>query len=180
MLAHLDSLHGYATVLTRRVADSEDLLQDALVRGFKSFRTYDRSLSFKAWMFTIIRNAHIDRLRRRRVRPAETELGDDERGELYAAHDALASTPLAPEEILLKREAIEQVRDAIRGLPPSMREVVELRDVEGLSYQDIARVIDRPVGTVMSRLYRGRNLVRSYLVERRQQEGPWVGIRDGL
>jgi RNA polymerase sigma-70 factor (ECF subfamily) len=180
VLSHLDSLHGYCVVLTHRVADAEDLLQEALVRGFRGFHTYDRSLGFKAWMFAIVRNTYIDWLRRRRVRPVEAELGDAERGEQHALPDALAATPLAPEDILLRREAIEQVRDAIRSLPPAMREVVELRDVEGLSYQEIARIIDRPIGTVMSRLYRGRNLVRTHLIERRQREGTWVSVRHGL
>jgi RNA polymerase sigma-70 factor (ECF subfamily) len=85
----------------------------------------------------------------------------------------LCSVPLAPEDLLLRREAIEQVREAIRQMPEEMREVVELRDVEGLSYREIAHVVNRPIGTVMSRLYRGRNLLRTCLVElRRAVEQP--------
>ena len=175
VLGHLDSLYNYALVLTRRTEDAEDLLQEVLVRGFQSFATYDRSLSFKGWMFTIIKNTYIDRFRRQRRLPHEEPLwatrGIEE--PVLSLDNPLCSVPLAPEDLLLRREAIEQVREAIRRLPEEMREVVELRDVEGLAYREIARVINRPIGTVMSRLYRGRNLLRTCLVElRRAVEQP--------
>ena len=86
-------------------------------------------------------------------------------------YSPLFSIPLAPEAILLRQETIEHVRDGIRRLPLLMREVVELRDIEGLSYRTIATIIDRPIGTVMSRLYRGRNLLRTYLVDPRREDG---------
>jgi len=82
----------------------------------------------------------------------------------------LFAIPLAPEDILLRQETIERVREGIR-LPTLMREVVELRDIEGLSYRTISTIIDRPIGTVMSRLYRGRNLLRTYLVDPRRHDG---------
>ena len=156
VLGQLDSLYNYALVLTRRSEDAEDLLQEVLVRGLQSFATYDRSLSFKGWMFTIIKNTYIDRFRRQRRLPQEEPL--------WATRGV--------EDLLLRREAIEQVREAIRRLPDEMREVVELRDVEGLAYREIARVINRPIGTVMSRLYRGRNLLRTCLVELRRAVEP--------
>jgi RNA polymerase sigma-70 factor (ECF subfamily) len=175
VLGHLDSLYNYALVLTRRTEDAEDLLQEVLVRGFQSFATYDRSLSFKGWMFTIIKNTYIDRFRRQRRLPHEEPLWATRGVEepVLSLDNPLCSVPLAPEDLLLRREAIEQVREAIRRLPEEMREVVELRDVEGLAYREIARVINRPIGTVMSRLYRGRNLLRTCLVElRRAVEQP--------
>jgi RNA polymerase sigma-70 factor (ECF subfamily) len=166
VLDHLDSLYNYALVLTRRAEGAEDLLQDTLVRGFKGFRGYDRSLSFKAWIFTIMKHAHTDRLRRQRARLAELPLWNAAGEEpVLSLDNPLCSTPLAPEEVLLRRETIERVREAIRRLPDEMREAVELRDVEGLSYREIARIVQRPIGTVMSRLYRGRNLLRTYLLE---------------
>ncbi len=167
VLKHLNSLYNYALVLTRRPEDAEDLLQDVLVRGFQGFAGYDRTLSFKGWMFTIIKNAHIDRLRQQRRLPAEEPLwgGNGAEEPVLPMDNLLCSVPLAPEDILLRREAIEQVREAIRRLPHEMREVLELRDVEGLSYREIARIVNRPIGTVMSRLYRGRNLLRTCLIE---------------
>jgi len=164
----LDSLHNYALLLARPPEDHEDLLQEGLIRGFRGFDSFDRALPFKAWMFGIIRNAFIDRHRRRMARPMEGPLEDDQPSTLDSP---LYSIPLAPEDILLRQESIEHVRDGIRRLPISMREVVELRDIEGLSYRAIATLIDRPVGTVMSRLYRGRNLLRTYLVEPRRPDG---------
>ncbi len=170
----LDSLHNYALLLARPPEDYEDLLQESLIRGFRGFESFDQALPFKAWMFAIIRNTYIDRHRRRKARPLEEPL-EDQQGSV-SLENPLYSIPLAPEDILLRREAIEHVREAIRRLPVLMREVVELRDIEGLSYRVIATIVDRPVGTVMSRLYRGRNLLRTYLVEPRRQDGPatWI------
>lgn len=168
VLGHLDSLYNYALVLTRRSEDAEDLLQEVLVRGFQSFASFDQTLSFKGWMFTIIKNAYIDRFRRQRRLPPEEPLWASGEEPVLSLDNPLCSVPLAPEDLLLRREAIEQVREAIRRLPEEMREVVELRDVEGLSYREIAHVVNRPIGTVMSRLYRGRNLLRTCLVELRR------------
>ncbi len=180
---YLNSLYNYALVLTRRAEDAEDLLQESLVRAYDGLHTFDRSLSFKPWIFTIMRNVQIDRQRRRRRQPSERPLRDEEEAEpVVSMESPLCSIPLAPEDILLRRETVEQVREAIRHLPPVLREIVELRDIEGLSYRDIATIVSRPVGTVMSRLYRGRNLLRTYLVEPAQRPGEnRIGVRnDGL
>lgn len=101
---------------------------------------------------------------------------------MVSMESPLYSIPLAPEDILLRRETVDQVREAIRRLPPLLREIVELRDIEGLPYREIATIVSRPVGTVMSRLYRGRNLLRTYLVEPSQRPGEkGIGVRnDGL
>ncbi|MBI3028523.1 MAG: sigma-70 family RNA polymerase sigma factor [Candidatus Rokubacteria bacterium] len=168
---NLDSLYNYAQVLARFQSDAEDLLQETLLRAFRAFSSFKRELSFKVWLFKIMKNARIDRDRRVRVRPVEEEW----KAEDDLARDVLVyPVPLNPEEILLRRLTLEEVREAIRRLPIILREVVELREIEGLSYQQIAEVIDRPIGTVMSRLYRGRHLLRSSL-----QEPPtgWVKSR---
>lgn len=165
-LTHLDSFHGYALVLSRSAPEADDLLQDTLLHAFRGFESFRRDLSFKIWVFKIMKNAQIDRVRRRRVRPVEEEWQEDEDQVKDLARDVvLYPVPLSPEEILLRRVTIQQVRDAIRSLPAVLREVVELREIEGLSYQEIAGILGKPVGTIMSRLYRGRNLVRSILQE---------------
>jgi RNA polymerase sigma-70 factor (ECF subfamily) len=155
-LKYLDSLYNYARVLTRNESEAEDLLQDTLLRGFRGFATFNRELGAKVWLLKIMKNAHIDHCRRKRARPLEERLPDEPEGS-----DGMA--PLNPEEILLRRLDIEQVRAGIRRLPPAWREAMELRDIEGLRYQEIAQVIGRPIGTVMSRLYRGRNMLRAFL-----------------
>jgi RNA polymerase sigma-70 factor (ECF subfamily) len=171
VLEHQDSLYGYARALARHEDEAEDLLQDSLTRAFERFRLFDRSLSFKAWMFTIVRHTYVDQLRRRRARPEEAGwlLGDGEPD--AGAESPLYAIPLDPEALLARLESVERVREAIRLLPGPMREVVELRDIEGLSYQEIATVVKRPIGTVMSRLYRGRNLLRMCLVGRDVEKG---------
>jgi RNA polymerase sigma-70 factor, ECF subfamily len=165
-LAHLDSAHSYALLLSRNASEAEDLLQETLLRAFRGFGSFKPHLSFKVWVFKIMKNAHIDRARRLRVRPVEVEQDwrePDSQIEDLEKEVLLYPVPLNPEEILLRRVTIEQVREAIKNLPTPLREVVELREMEGLSYRDIAAVIGKPVGTVMSRLYRGRNLIRSVL-----------------
>jgi len=178
---YLNPLYNYALVLARQ--DAEDLLQESIARAWEAFHRFDRSQSFKPWIFTIMRNVQIDRLRRRRPQASEEPLEHEKEAEPVASLDnPLCSIPLAPEDILLRRETVEQVREAIRHLPPLLREIVELRDIEGLSYREIATIVSRPVGTVMSRLYRGRNLLRTYLVEPRERPGEkGIGVRnDGL
>ena len=97
---HLNSLYSYALVLARQ--DAEDLLQESLVRAWEAFHAFDRSQSFKPWVFTIMRNAQIDRQRRRRAHPADAPLGDEKEAE-PVVESPLCSIPLAPEDILLRR-----------------------------------------------------------------------------
>ena len=170
VMANLDSLFGYARVLTRRTSDAEDLLQDVLLRAYRAFGSFDRKLSVKAWLFKIMKNAYIDRERRRRARPVEGEWAngderatDGERGARTLPGEMFLYVPLSPEDILLRHLTIEGVREGIRRLPAVWRQVVELREIEGLSYQEIAEVIGKPIGTVMSRLSRGRDLLRASL-----------------
>ena len=174
-LRNLDSMYGYAQILTRNDSEADDLLQETLLRAFRAFGSYKRHLSFKVWLFKIMKNAFIDRERRLRVRPVEVEWkGDEGLPKGLTRELVLCAVPLNPEEILLRRLTIEEVREAIRRLPAVMREVVELREIEGLSYQEIAMIIGKPIGTVMSRLYRGRNLLRSSL-----QESAGGGVKPG-
>ncbi len=172
-LSHLPTLYGYARLLSRNDAEAEDLLQESLLKALQAFSSYKPQLSFKVWMLTIMKNAEIDRMRRRRARPLEDR--DSQEGVAAdAVRDVLLyPVPLNPEEILLRRAALQEVRDAIRRLPVVLREVVELREIEGLSYQQIATVVGAPVGTVMSRLFRGRNLVRLAL----QEAAPAISAR---
>lgn len=180
ILESLDSLYSYALVRTRREDDAEDLLQESLARAFERFQLFDQSLSVKAWMFAVIRNTHIDGLRKRAVRGFDEGMSAMHSGESAIVADSpLYAIPLDPEAVLTRQESLERVREAIRHLPGDMREVVELRDIEGLSYQEIAAIVGRPVGTVMSRLYRGRNLLRTWLVEQARGE-KGAGIRRGL
>src|SRR5262245_45968899 len=154
-LKHLDSLYNYGRLLTRDETQAEDLVQETLLRAFRHRANVDYELNPKAWLFRIMRNAHIDCHRAPAVRPSEIPLLKADPGG-SAGDEVLAPDLLDPEEILLRRLAIADVRSAIRQLPAALRETVELRDVEGLAYREIAMVIGKPIGTVMSRLARGR------------------------
>src|SRR5437762_11618298 len=138
-------------------------------QGLQRLRHVRSRPAVQGLVFAIIRNTHIDRQRRRKTSSLEDPLIDTQTAGLLQS--PLFAIPLAPEDILLRQETIERVREGIRRLPTLMREVVELRDIEGLSYRTISTIIDRPIGTVMSRLYRGRNLLRTYLVDPRRQDG---------
>jgi RNA polymerase sigma-70 factor (ECF subfamily) len=175
-LKYMDSLYNYGRLLTRNETEAEDLLQETLLHAFRGLGSLNPDLNAKVWLLKIMKHAQIDRCRRKLARPIEEELRDD----LGPEEDPRAhAVPLNPEEILLRRLAIDEVRTAIRRLPPAWREVVELRDIEGLTYQEIAQVIDKPIGTVMSRLYRGRNLLRA-LVKERQEADLRPGSTRGL
>lgn len=180
VLQHLDSLYGYAYALTHRREDAEDLLQEALERACTGFAGYNRELPFKAWILAIIRHAYIDRYRRRLAEAWMAHPLEGLEPEPTVAESPLHAIPLDPEGLLTRRETIAQVREGIQRLPPAMREVVELRDLEGLSYREIARIVNCPIGTVMSRLYRGRNLLRSYLAEQARSGERGAEVRYGL
>jgi RNA polymerase sigma-70 factor (ECF subfamily) len=178
VLTHLDALYHYALLLTRESDEAEDLLQEGLLRAFEHFRAFDASRSFKAWMFTILKRAYIDRWRRQRTRLGYGGAVNGRAADWSSV--GVHTAPLVPDDILMRRETVQQVRDAIQRLPSAFKEVVELRDVEGLSYEQIATRMRRPVGTVMSRLNRGRSLLRSYLLELRRPAAAEVRTRNGL
>jgi len=152
VLPHLDAAYNFARWLTRDGHDAEDVVQDACLRALK----YEGSLhgaDGRAWLLTIVRHAFYDWCERNR--PAEI-LRDDGTA-IDAAVDRVSP---GPEETALRNDASQRLADAVAELPPGFREVVILREMEELSYKDIARVVDIPIGTVMSRLARARRLLQ--------------------
>lgn len=160
-LSHLDSLYGTALRLTRRAQDAEDLVQDTYLKAFRSAHQFERGTNLKAWLFTILHNTYRN-MRRHDVRsPIDV---DSEAVERAADGAADAHTP----EQLLSRAALDaDLQAALDALPEAFRQAVWLRDVEELSYAEIARVLDVPIGTVMSRISRGRRALFEGLQTRR-------------
>ncbi len=162
VLPHLDLLYRFALSLTRDRAYAPDLVQETILLALRGWRRYEPGTNCRAWLLRIMRNAHLARgrapLSRRPTPEAESAMGGDASlgYELYPA-------PRTPEELLLRQMTIEAVRAAIESLPVSFREVVVLKDLEGLAYKEIAEVVGHPIGTVMSRLARGRNLLKARL-----------------
>lgn len=158
VLPEIEVLYRVARSLTYHDADAEDLVQDTLLRAFRSIEHFDGRYP-RAWLLTIMRNAHINRNRRRRPSLlADPDLIDD-------ATVALARPPQDPAEILAESGFDAVVDAAHHGLPDNFRVVIDLVDVNGLSYAEAAAVLEVPEGTVMSRLHRGRKRIRTALTE---------------
>jgi RNA polymerase sigma-70 factor (ECF subfamily) len=147
VLPHLDAAFNYARWLTKNDADAEDVVQDAYVRALRFFSSL-RGEDARAWLFTIVRNTWYGRFPRRAGEPMTTVPDEDA--------EARPDASLDPEAQLMQQQTVEQVREALEALPSDFREVVVLRELEGLSYKEIAAVVGIPIGTVMSRLARAR------------------------
>jgi RNA polymerase sigma-70 factor, ECF subfamily len=154
VLPHLDAAFNYARWLTRNDADAEDVVQDACVRAVRFFPSL-RGEDARAWLFTIVRNTWYSRVTRR-AGATETLALDD-------PGDEPADRALDPEARLLQQHAVTRVRHALEQLPTDFREVLVLREIEGLSYKEIAAVAGVPIGTVMSRLARARERLTAVL-----------------
>ena len=154
VLPHLDAAFNYARWLTRNDAEAEDVVQDACVRAMRFFSSL-RDDDARAWLFTIVRNAWYSRVSRKANVAEGTRLNDGQ--------DERPDNALDPEERLLQQHTIALVRAALEQLPVDFREVIVLREIEGLSYKEIAEVVGVPIGTVMSRLARARERLQTIL-----------------
>ena len=153
VLPHLDAAFNYARWLTRNDVDAEDVVQDACVRAMRFFSSL-RDDDARAWLFAIVRNTWYSRVSRRST-AAETSSD--------GAADERQDEALDPEERLMQQHTVARVRAALEQLPVDFREVVVLREIEGLSYKEIAAVVRVPIGTVMSRLARARERLAAAL-----------------
>ena len=165
-LPHVDALYGTAVRLTRNERDAEDLVQDALLRGYRFFHKFERGTNCKAWLFKILTNTFINRYHKAR---RDKELALAAATEEAVAKDILpyevSHAARDPEGALASRLLSDEVQRALEAVPADFRLAVILCDLEEFSYREIADIMDCPVGTVMSRLYRGRRLLQRALHE---------------
>jgi RNA polymerase sigma-70 factor (ECF subfamily) len=154
VLPHLHAAFNYARWLTRNDAEAEDVVQDACVRAMRFFSSL-RDNDARPWLFAIVRNTWYSRVSRRASLAEATPLND--------APDQWPDRALDPEERLLQQHTVAVVRAALEQLPVDFREVIVLREIEGLSYKEIAAVVRVPIGTVMSRLARARERLLAVL-----------------
>lgn len=172
----LDQLYGAALRMTRNPADAQDLVQDAYIKAFQSFRSFKPGTNLKAWMYRILTNTYINEYRKQQRRPHESsaeEMTD------WQQADALSHTPdgLASAEVeALKRIPDQRISDALMDISEDYRMVVYYADIEGLAYKEIAEILDIPMGTVMSRLHRGRKALRKKLKDVAAEHG--IGVED--
>lgn len=170
-MEHVDSLYRVALRMTRNTEDAEDLVQDTYLKAVRSAHLYKQGGKCKAWLMRILVNSHIDRYRRLKREPREVEFAEDAGGEvyreLYSGREGSGDPfgPAADSDLnsLLSSSISDEVKGALDGLPEAFRSVVLLRYVEDLSYQEIAGIVGIPLGTVMSRLFRGRRLLGKQL-----------------
>jgi RNA polymerase sigma-70 factor (ECF subfamily) len=171
-LPHLDALFGTAMRLTRNPRDAEDLVQDALLRAYRFWGQFEPGTNCKAWLLKILTNTFINRYHkvRRDQELAREVAADDDVAESIVSHEAQAASR-DPEGALASRVLSDDVIRALESLPTDFRLAVILCDLEELSYKEIADVMDCPVGTVMSRLFRGRRLLQKALHEYAVEQG---------
>ena len=175
---HLSSLYSTALRMTHNQNDSEDLVQDTLFKAFRAFDQYQKNTNFRAWAFRILVNTYITAYRKAIRQPQKVSFDDLEEFYLYKKLDESISLQETAKEDFLENFFEDDVKDALENLPYQFRLVVLLCDVEGFSYNEIANIIDAPLGTVMSRLYRGRKLLQRYLWNYAKKRGYLVNEKD--
>jgi RNA polymerase sigma-70 factor, ECF subfamily len=170
MLPHIDALHGYALYLTRKRTEAEELTQETLLKAVNAFSQYQVGTNCKAWLFRIMYNTFLNSVRGRRV---QIEFDEASMSGLSRPEDmkGFAKANRTPEESFVNMLSRSKVREAVETLPPDFRAVVVLADLEELSYKEIAEVLSCPIGTVMSRLHRGRKLLRQRLMSFAREMG---------
>jgi RNA polymerase sigma-70 factor (ECF subfamily) len=169
----MGSLYTAALRMTRNPADAEDLVQETYLKAYRAFDSFQEGTNLKAWLYRILTNTFINSYRAKKRRPDESDIDDVENLYLYRRLGGLegASAGRSAEEEVLDHFTEAEVKEAIESLPEQFRMAVLLGDVEGFSYKEIAEILDIPIGTVMSRLHRGRRALQKRLYEFGRQRG---------
>ncbi len=172
-MEHMPSLYSAALRMTRNAADAEDLLQETYLKAYRGFAGFQEGTNLKAWLYRILTNTYINRYRAQQRRPDEVSMDQEEDFSLYRHLGELdpSRSGRSAEDELLDLFSSSEIVEAVESLSETFRIPVLLADVEGFSYKEIAEILDIPVGTVMSRLHRGRKtlqrLLYNFAVERR-------------
>jgi RNA polymerase sigma-70 factor (ECF subfamily) len=164
-MEYMGSLYSAALRMTRNAADAEDLVQETYLKAYRAFGSFQEGTNLKAWLYRILTNTFINSYRARRRRPEQTELDEVEDFYLYKRLGGLEAVTAgrSAEEEVLEHFTESEVKEAVEALPEQFRLAVLLADVEGFSYKEIADILEVPIGTVMSRLHRGRRALQKAL-----------------
>jgi RNA polymerase sigma-70 factor, ECF subfamily len=168
----LDTVYRVALRLTGNSADADDLVQETMLRAFRSWHQFEPGTNLKGWLLTILRNTHINEYRRRQHRPETVDIEPFEQTTVFS--DVQERDPAGR---FFEQIVDDEVLRAIDQLPEEFREVVVLSDVEGLTYKEIADVVKTPIGTVKSRLFRGRRMLQAKLYDYAVEMGYLKGTR---
>ena len=172
-MEHMPSLYTAALRMTRNPADAEDLVQETYLKAYRGFGGFTEGTNLKAWLYRILTNTYINAYRAKKRRPESSDIDDLENFYLYRRLGGLegATAGRSAEDEVLDHFTETEVKEAIEALPEQFRMAVLLGDVEGFSYKEIAEILDVPIGTVMSRLHRGRRALQKRLYEFGRQRG---------
>lgn len=167
----LDALYNTAYRMTRNAEDAEDLIQETYLKAFKYYDKFEAGTNLKAWLFKIMKNTFINNYRRRQLEPPQSDFAEIEEAFENRVSEDAAQQIKNPEQEALEDVLDEHVQKALDTLPADYRMAVMLSDLEGFSYKEIADILEVPVGTVMSRLYRGRKLLEEAMLRYAREYG---------
>ncbi|WP_245866786.1 sigma-70 family RNA polymerase sigma factor [Diaminobutyricimonas aerilata] len=170
-LPYMDQLYAAAMRMTRNPSDAGDLVQETFVKAFAAFGQFQQGTNLKAWLYRILTNTFINGYRKNQRNPYQGTIDDLEDWQLGSAESATSSATRSAEAEAIDHLPDSAVKDALQQVPEDFRLAVYLADVEGFSYQEIADIMKTPVGTVMSRLHRGRRLLRTLLTDYARDRG---------
>lgn len=169
IIPHMDALYNFALRLTTDPNDAEDLVQDTIVKAYRFFSSYEKGTNAKAWMFRILKNSFINNYRKTSKKPSQVDY--DEVSSYYESIRAERTETSDLENLMFREMMDDDLSTALKRLPEDFRTVVLLCDVEGYTYEEIANMLDVPIGTIRSRLHRGRNLLKTELLEYAKKRG---------
>ncbi|WP_347756867.1 sigma-70 family RNA polymerase sigma factor [Agrococcus sp. ProA11] len=170
-MQYADQLYAAAMRMTRNPADAADLVQETLLKAYAAYGSFQQGTNLRAWLYRIQTNTYINTYRKQQRRPFEAALDDMEEWQIGDAESFTASTSRSAEAEAIHRMPSGIVKDALQQVPTDFRMAVYWVDVEGLTYAETAEVMETPVGTVMSRLHRGRRLLRGLLADYAREQG---------
>lgn len=170
-LPFIDQLYGAAMRMTKNPSDAQDLVQETFVKAFAAFAQFEQGTNLKAWLYRILTNTYINTYRKKQREPYQGTIDDLEDWQLGGAESISATSSRSAEAEAIDHLPDSDVKNALQAIPEDFRLAVYLADVEGFAYQEIADIMKTPIGTVMSRLHRGRRLLRDLLADYASSRG---------